>query len=91
MIKQYIIEFNIGWLCFLVGDGWVVEFVNNFNWVNVVVECSFGFVWCLKDDIGLVMLMVIEDDLLVILNLLVWEDVFFLEVFVFQIVYKCFY
>lgn len=65
----------------------MVDFVNNFDLINMVVENSLGFIWCLKDDFGNVISIFIFNDFELIVNMLVWQDVVLLKQFMFKIYY----
>lgn len=52
------------------------EFVDFIDFINVLVEESLGFIWCLKDKEGgfLMNIEVFLENDMIIVNMFVWED-----------------
>lgn len=94
LVIMYLVELNVGWLLVLIDDLWVREFMDNFDWVNGFGKWMLGFVWMMEGfgELGIGNIEnFIVDDFQFVVNLIVWEDLFSFEVFVFKIIYKQFF
>lgn len=60
------------------------EFVDNLERINLMGECSPGFVWRMKDDTGNATAIPVYDDPNIIANLTVWQNPESLKSFLFK-------
>ena len=83
---------NIGRLRHAKDDPRVAEFMDGLDRVNRIAERSDGFIWRLKDDVGIgATNLAVTEDPQVIINMSVWRDVETLEQFVWNTLHERFY
>jgi len=80
----HLAQINIGRLVAPLDDPLIADFVSQLAPINAIADAAPGFVWRLQSDSGNATDIAYSDDLLIIVNMSVWESVEALRAYVYQ-------